>query len=93
MPCWQVEWADVLVYDVWASGTGEDELTQDLIDQYPGKAIVLTSQGMDVGWAQDDAGAIVSGHQQPGELVAAVTKAYMALDRPASPPAEGTTQP
>jgi hypothetical protein len=83
MPCWQVEWADVLVYDVWASGTGESELTQGLIDEYPDKAIVLTSQGMDVGWAKDDAGAIVSGHQEPGDLVAAVTAAYASLDRPA----------
>jgi hypothetical protein len=48
---------------------------------------------MDVGWAQDDAGAIVSGHQQPGELVAAVTDAYMALHRPTSPAAEGPPQP
>ena len=44
--------------------------------QYPGKAIVLTSQGMDVGWAQGDAGATVSGSQAPGTLVKAVEAAY-----------------
>ena len=50
LPCWQVEWADVLVYDVWASGWSGEELTEDLHTQYPGKAIVLTSQGVDLGW-------------------------------------------
>jgi DNA-binding NtrC family response regulator len=92
MPCWQVEWADVLVYDVWASGWGGEELTQDLLDQYPGKAIVLTSQGMDVGWTQGGVGATVSGHQEPGALVKAVEAAYAALDRPTSSDAEGLAQ-
>lgn len=92
MPCWQVEWADVLVYDVWASGSGEDELTEDLIGQYPGKAIVLTSQGMDVGWAQADAGATVSGAHPTGDLVEAVRTAYAARARPTPVAAEGVVE-
>ena len=78
-PCWQVEWADVLVYDVWASGFSGEELTEDLIKQYPGKAIVLTSQGMDVGWAGP---RTPWGHRVPGvgrprrTLVASGSAAY-----------------
>ncbi len=88
MPCWQVEWADVLVYDVWAAGSGEEVLTHDLIEQYPGKAIVLTSQGMDVGWAQADAGATVSGSHATGDLVTAVKAAYAAQETTSSAAAE-----
>lgn len=79
MPCWQVEWADVLVYDMWASGSGEDELTRGLHTEYPGKAIVLTSQGMDVGWENDDSGAIVAGSHDSKALITAVQTAYDAL--------------
>jgi DNA-binding NtrC family response regulator len=75
MPCWQVEWADVLVYDVWASGFSGEELTEDLIKQYPGKAIVLTSQGMDVGWAGAEIDTL-SGSQTRGALAKAVEAAY-----------------
>ena len=53
LPCWQVEWADVLVYDVWSAGDGGQELTEGLHSGYPGKGIVLTSQGMDVAWIDD----------------------------------------
>ena len=74
-PCWQVEWADVLVYDVWASGFSGEELTEDLIKQYPGKAIVLTSQGMDVGWAGADVDTL-AGSQTRGALAKAVQAAY-----------------
>ena len=89
LPCWQVEWADVLVYDVWASGWSGEELTQDLHTQYPGKAIVLTSQGVDLGWGADGTATTVSGHQAPGALVAAVNAAYAALATPAPTAADG----
>ena len=77
-PCWQVEWADVLVYDVWADGWSGEDLTQALRVQYPDKAIVLTSQGMGIGWAEDDADAALFGAQAPGALAAAVEAAYAA---------------
>jgi DNA-binding response OmpR family regulator len=77
-PCWQVEWADVLVYDVWADGWSGEDLTQALRVQYPDKAIVLTSQGMGIGWAEDDADAALFGAQAPGALSAAVEAAYAA---------------
>jgi hypothetical protein len=52
-----VEWADVLVYDVWSAGDGGEQLTGGLHRQYPGKGIVLTSQGMDVSWLDESAAA------------------------------------
>ena len=54
LPCWQVEWADVLVYDAWAGGDGAADLTKDLHLQYPGKAIVLTSTGMELSWSETE---------------------------------------
>ena len=92
LPCWQVEWADVLVYDAWAAGCGDEELTKDLHEQYPGKAIVLTSQGMGIGWAEDDADATMFGSQSSGALVSAVERAYTTHVAPASPFAEGGAQ-
>ncbi len=77
-PCWQVEWADVLVYDVWADGWSGEDLTKALREQYPDKAIVLTSQGMGIGWAEDDADAALFGAQTPGALAEAVQAANAA---------------
>jgi DNA-binding NtrC family response regulator len=88
LPCWQVEWADVLVYDVWASGFSGEELTADLMRQYPDKAIVLTSQGMDIGWAGPDVGAL-SGTQVRGALAEAVRSAYEAHSGPDSAVGQG----
>ena len=45
LPCWQVDWADVVVYDEWAAGNGGGELTEDLRILYPDKPVVLTSLG------------------------------------------------
>lgn len=44
-PCWQVEDADVLVYDTWDSGHGESDLVADLQRLHPDKPLVLTSSG------------------------------------------------
>ena len=86
LPCWQVEWADVLVYDMWAAGSGEDELTRDLHTQYPGKGIVLTSQGMDVSWTPGETGTVVLGSRDPKALIAAVDAAYAAASGSSSAP-------
>lgn len=50
--CWQVDWADVLVYDVWATGDGRSALIEDLRDLYPDKPVVLTSAGLMLDWVQ-----------------------------------------
>jgi hypothetical protein len=45
-PCWQVEKADVLVYDVWESGHRGEDLVADLRALHPDKPLVLTSSGV-----------------------------------------------
>lgn len=50
--CWQVEKADVLVYDVWATGDGAADLINDLRDMHPNKPVVLTSPGLMMSWAE-----------------------------------------
>ncbi len=77
-PCWQVDWADVLVYDAWAAGFSGEELTDDLLAAYPDKPIVLTSQGMGLGWSSDETTTTLVGSQAPGALVEAVNTAYAA---------------
>jgi hypothetical protein len=41
--CWQVENADVLVYDTWDADFSHAELIDDLLDLHGDKALVLTS--------------------------------------------------
>jgi hypothetical protein len=48
--CWQVEKADVLVYDAWASGTGASDLTDSLRDLHPDKPLVVTTPGPLLSW-------------------------------------------
>jgi len=52
--CWQVDRADVLVYDAWACGDGRSALIDDLRDLYPEKPVVLTSGGLMLDWARTD---------------------------------------
>ena len=42
-PCWQVDKADVLVYDTWDAELGHAQLIEDLLVLHPGKPLVLTS--------------------------------------------------
>jgi len=85
LPCWQAEWADVLVYDVWAAGDSGQTLTQNLLRQYPDKAIVLTSQGIDVGWAQGEVRVTMAESQSRDSLVNAVEAAYAGRVAPVPP--------
>jgi hypothetical protein len=80
-PCWQVEWADVLVYDVWSAGDGGEELTHGLHGGYPGKGIVLTNLGMDVSWIDESPSApytVLNGPPTMASLSAAVETALAA---------------
>jgi hypothetical protein len=45
-PCWQVERADVLVYDDWMLPDGRDDLVDDLRTIHPDKPIVLGPRGV-----------------------------------------------
>ena len=50
--CWMADRADVLVYDVWASGDDGRALITNLRDLHPGKPVVLTSPGMELEWVE-----------------------------------------
>jgi hypothetical protein len=50
--CWQVEKADVLVYDAWVTGDGSETLIDDLRDLHPDKPVVLTTPGMMLDWVE-----------------------------------------
>jgi hypothetical protein len=54
-PCDLAERADVLVYDVWASGDAEGSRTliENIRDIHPDAAVVLSSPGLDLSWEED----------------------------------------
>lgn len=52
--CWMADQADVLVYDVWATGEDSHVLIDDLREMYPDKPIVLTSLGMGLDWVETE---------------------------------------
>jgi DNA-binding NtrC family response regulator len=54
-PCDLAERADVLVYDVWASGDidGSKTLIDNIRDIHPDTPVVLTSPGLDLAWEED----------------------------------------
>jgi DNA-binding NtrC family response regulator len=58
-PCWQVEKADVLVYDVWKFGRHGPDLVDDLRALHPDKPLVLTSSNPELG------SIVVDEHQVP----------------------------
>jgi hypothetical protein len=51
-PCDLAERADVLVYDVWASGDadGSQMLIDNIRDLHPDTPVVLTSPGLNLSW-------------------------------------------
>jgi hypothetical protein len=53
-PCDLAEGADVLVYDVWASGDAEGARTliQNIRDIHPDTPVVLTSPGLQLSWEE-----------------------------------------
>jgi DNA-binding NtrC family response regulator len=57
-PCRAVDEADVLVYDIWATGDSgsERELIERLRELHPGTPVVLTSPGLEFDW-EETAGA------------------------------------
>ena len=54
-PCDLAERADVLVYDVWASGDAEGARTliENIREIHPDKPVVLTSPGLELSWEED----------------------------------------
>lgn len=43
-PCWQVEKADLLLYDTYDAEFGHGVLVEDLLELHPDKPLVLTSE-------------------------------------------------
>lgn len=80
-PCWQVELADVLVYDMWLSGGGRADLTDDLALLHPDKPVVLTSAGaIGLDWIDGESSnpTVMLGAPTRGSLVNAVEAALAA---------------
>lgn len=53
-PCWMIDNADVLVYDIWASGDDGHALITDIRELYPQTPVVLTSPGMELDWVETE---------------------------------------
>ncbi len=60
-PCRLADAADVLVYDVWASGATDSShsLIESIRRQYPATPLVLTSPGLEPEWVEDESTAYV----------------------------------
>ena len=95
--CWQVEWADVLVYDLHSSGDGGRELINEIRSLHPDKPIALTSPGLAGDWAEQHVPAGLSGFvgaPVKNDLVGAVKAAIREAKRakasaPPAPPHRG----
>lgn len=61
-PCSIADRADVLVYDVWASGATDSSrsLIESIREQHPGKPLVLTSPGLEPDWVEGETAEIVT---------------------------------
>ncbi len=95
-PCAAVEHADVLMYDVWSTGDsdGGRRLVTDLRSMYPGIPVVLTANGMELDWVEEEGPrgvTAVVGAAGTRELVAAVEEALASAharhDEPGAGPA------
>ena len=85
-PCFAVDRADVLVYDVWAAGDSQSE--QDLIElmreTHPGTPIVLTAPGLEFDWVESTGvhGVIpLVGSPSSDLLTGAVNQALASVDK------------
>ena len=55
-PCQLAEWADVMVYDAWATGEpdGARALIEGLREHHPGVPIVLSATGIEPDWVDTE---------------------------------------
>jgi DNA-binding NtrC family response regulator len=83
--CWMADRADVLVYDVWASGDDGHALIDHIRDLYPDTPVVLTSPGMELDWVETEGvhgvTPLVGAPTQP-RLVAAIEASLAGQSRP-----------
>ena len=81
-PCDLAERADVLVYDVWASGDadGSRTLIENIRDIHPDTPVVLTSPGLELSWEEESGPHAVTAltGQPTGERLHAAIQEAMA---------------
>jgi hypothetical protein len=87
-PCDLAERADVLVYDVWASGDAEGAraLVEGIRDIYPDTPVVVTSPGLELSWETETgphAVTSVQGQSTGARLHAAIQEALAGAATPA----------
>jgi DNA-binding NtrC family response regulator len=87
-PCDLAEDADVLVYDVWASGDsdGSQKLIENIREIHPDTPVVLTSPGLGLSWETDRGPHSVTellGQPTGARLHEAIQEALAAAARPA----------
>jgi DNA-binding NtrC family response regulator len=92
-PCWQVEEADVLVYDAWASGDGRRALIEDLRQMHPDKPVVLTSGGLLLDWVEGHGPHGVTPALGPPDQSVLVAAVEAALETQTARPAAAPTRP
>jgi hypothetical protein len=86
-PCDLAERADVLVYDVWASGDalGSQKLIENIREILPDTPVVLTSPGLALDW-EETSGAhavtILTGQPTGARIDAAIQEALARPDVP-----------
>jgi hypothetical protein len=87
-PCWQVDEADVLVYDTWEGGHHGPDMIANLQHFHPGKPVVLTSsRPAHVDFESDEADLIFHAPTR-ADLVPTIRRALEAAARqPPRPPA------
>jgi hypothetical protein len=87
-PCDLAERADVLVYDVWASGDtdGSRTLIENIRDIHPDTPVVLTSPGLGLSWEEGSGPhrvTMLSGQPTGARLHEAIQEALGATPSPA----------
>jgi len=90
-PCWQVEEADVLVYDIWESGRHDPEMVASLQAYHPGKPIVLTSSRAALEDMKADEANLIFHAPTRADLIPAITRASKAAARHAAVRAVAST--
>jgi DNA-binding NtrC family response regulator len=84
-PCDLAERADVLVYDVWASGDalGSQKLIENIREIHPDTPVVLTSPGLALDWEEEtgaNAVTILTGQPTGARIDAAIQEALAAAE-------------
>jgi hypothetical protein len=78
MPCWQVDNADVLLYDTWEAGRHDPEMVASLRQFHPGKPIVLTSSRAALEDLKADEANLIFHAPTRADLVPAIRRAVEA---------------